>query len=247
MCTLASSGVCSVAEDSGLEVTGLIAAASKKNDDAVGPSGAARTTRYTYSLKSALALDDNKALAVAMAATCLAQGSSTKATVSDLSRSDGWLNVALIFAWQAIGVALMEITRIITDRIVVSNINLPNEVVQKRNLAAGIVEACAHIGSGQVISASLSGPANSWAVDILSMLMWFVIGQTSFIIFAAVMRCKNNWNFSDEIKNGNHAAALVFGINKITIGIFSQTPFLNQMPSSLMLSGSPSEHLFLCL
>jgi uncharacterized membrane protein YjfL (UPF0719 family) len=203
-----------------LEATGSIVAASKKDDDATAASGARQTTGYTYSLKAALALDDNKALAVAMAGYMFGTGIITKATVSDLNRADGWLNVALVFAWQAIGMVLMEITRIITDRVIVSSISLPNEVVEKRNLAAGIVEACAYIGSGQVISASLSGPANSWSVDILSLLMWFVIGQTSFIVFAAIMRCRNHWSFSNEIKNGNSAAALVFGINKITIGMF---------------------------
>lgn len=202
------------------EATGLIVAASKKDDDAVPTTGAQRTAEYTYSIRAALALDDNKALAVAMAGYMFGTGIITKASVSDLNRADGWLNVALVFAWQAIGMVLMEITRIITDRVVVSGISLPKEVVEKRNLAAGIVEACAYVGSGQVISASLSGPANSWTVDILSLLMWFVIGQVSFILFAAIMRCRNHWSFDDEIKNGNSAAALVFGINKITIGMF---------------------------
>jgi uncharacterized membrane protein YjfL (UPF0719 family) len=202
------------------EATGLIVAASKKDDDAAPTGGAQRTAEYAYSLKAALALDDNKALAVAMAGYMFGTGIITKATVSDLNRADGWLNVGLVFAWQAIGMVLMELTRIIADRIIVSGISLPNEVVERRNMAAGIVEACAYIGSGQVISASLSGPSNGWAVDILSLLMWFVIGQTSFIVFAAIMRCRNHWSFSEEIKNGNPAAALVFGINKITIGMF---------------------------
>ena len=193
--------------------------AAKKDDD-LAANSSERNSEYAYSLKSALALDDNKALAIAMAGYMFGTGIITKATVSDLNRADGWLNVALVFAWQAIGVVLMEITRLITDHVVVPGLSLPEEVIKKRNIAAGIVEGCAYISSGQVISASLSGPANSWAVDILSVLMWFVVGQASFIAFAALMRCRTPWSLAAGIKSGNAAAATVFGLNKITIAMF---------------------------
>ena len=199
--------------------------ASQKDDNALAWAAAAaapvsQTNGYVYSLSNALAIDDNKALAVAMAGYMFATGIITYASVSDLNRSDGWMNVAFVFAWQAIGMFLLEITRLITDKLIIPEISLPNEVIKKRNLAAGIVEACCYITSGQVISASMTGFSHGWAVDMTSVAMWFVVGQVTFMGFSAVMRFRNAWSFGEEIANNNAAAALFFGLNKITIGMF---------------------------
>jgi len=66
----------------------------------------------------------------------------------------------------------------------------------------------------------MTGPSNGWGVDLSSVAMWFVIGQLTFMAFAALMRFRNAWSFSEEIANDNAAAALFFGMNKITIGMF---------------------------
>lgn len=175
---------------------------------------------YSYSLANALASDDNKALAVAMAGYMFATGIITWASVSNLSRTDGWLNVANVFAWQVIGIFLLEITRLLTDKVTIPSLSLPDEVIKKRNLAAGIVEGCSYIGSAQIISSSVFGPGRGWGVDLTGVAMWFVIGQLSFMLFGQFMRCRNNWDFIHEIATDNPAAALMFGMNKITIAMF---------------------------
>jgi len=196
-------------------------ASQKDGEDADAPADAvSQANGYVYSLSNALSIDDNKSLAVAMAGYMFATGIITYASVSDLNRADGWYNVGSVFAWQGIGMFLLEITRLITDKLIIPELSLPNEVIQRRNLAAGIVEGCCYITSGQVISASMTGPSNGWGVDLSSVAMWFVIGQLTFMAFAALMRFRNAWSFSEEIANDNAAAALFFGMNKITIGMF---------------------------
>jgi uncharacterized membrane protein YjfL (UPF0719 family) len=194
-------------------------AAAKDGEEAAEPTGT-KKLGYAYSLSSALASDDNKALAVAMSGYMFATGIITWASVSNLSKTDGWQNVANTFAWQAIGVVLLEITRLLTDKVTIPSLSLPIEVVKNRNLAAGIVEGCSYIGSGQIISASVFGPSRGWGVDVTSVLLWFVVGQASFLVFGQLMRLRNDWSFTEEIKKNNPAAALMFGIHKITIAMF---------------------------
>ena len=175
---------------------------------------------FDFMLHGALANDDNKALSVAMAGYMFATGIITWASVSNLSKADGWKNVSNVFAWQAIGMLLLEITRLLTDKITIPSLSLPDEVIKKRNLAAGIVEGCSYIGSAQIISSSMFGSSHGWAVDLSGVALWFVVGQISFMVFAAIMRLKNNWDFTQEIAADNAAAALMFGMNKITLAMF---------------------------
>ena len=128
--------------------------------------------------------------------------------------------MANVFAWQVIGIFLLEITRLLTDKVTIPSLSLPDEVIKKRNLAAGIVEGCSYIGSAQIISSSVFGPGRGWGVDLTGVAMWFVIGQLSFMLFGQFMRCRNNWDFIHEIATDNPAAALMFGMNKITIAMF---------------------------
>ena len=56
--------------------------------------------------------------------------------------------------------------------------------------------------------AAVSGPPEVWWQDIVSTLIWFVMGQLAFVIFALVINTKvvTRFNFMKEIKEGNVAA-----------------------------------------
>ena len=208
-----------------IETQAALLAAEKEGEEQPALTGT-KKTGYAYSLSNALASDDNKALAVAMSGYMYATGIITWSSISDLNRADGWLNVPIVLCWQFGGVIFLEITRLITDKLIVPTIHLPQEVIQKRNLAAGIVEACSYISSGQVISASMSGPPHLLSVDITSVAMWFIIGQLSFLAFSYIMKQRNNWSFDEEIERDNEAAAVMFGMQKITIAMFLSNSLL---------------------
>ena len=70
----------------------------------------------------------------------------------------------------------------------------------------------------RVVMAAVSGDPTTLGIDLTASAMWFFLGQLCFCLYAYVIRTVNAWDFLLEVKAGNPAAAILFGLQNVTIG-----------------------------
>jgi uncharacterized membrane protein YjfL (UPF0719 family) len=176
------------------------------------------TKKYAYSFENAMASDDNKALSVSFAGYMVGTGLLTWSSFSNLNPSDGWMNVLIVIVWQLLGIVFLEVARLMNDKIALNEVNNSEEIVKKRNMAVGICEFGGYVGAGQIVMGATSGVMRSWGVDLVSALMFFVLGQIVFLLIDKIMVKFDNFDFNHEVKSGNAAIGVYYALNHITLG-----------------------------
>merc|ERR1711871_159733 len=184
--------------------------AKLENDDS--------TKDYEYSFESALSVDDNKAVSVSFAGYMVATGLLTWSSFSNLNAFDGWLNVLIVIVWQILGVIFLEVARICNDKIALREVENSKEIIENRNLAVAISEFGGYVGAGQIVLGATNGAMRSWGVDIVSAIMFFVLGQILFLIIDKIMVRFDHFDFNHEVKTKNPAIGIYYALNHITIG-----------------------------
>ena len=176
------------------------------------------TSKYEYSFENAMSNDDNKALAISFAGYMVGTGLLTWSSFSNLNAADGWLNVLIVIVWQLLGIIFLEIARLMNDKVALNEVNNSEEIIKKRNMAVAISEFGGYVGAGQIVMGATSGSMHSWGVDIVSAILFFVLGQIVFLLIDKIMIRFDHFDFNHEVKNGNAAIGVYYALNHITLG-----------------------------
>ncbi len=112
-------------------------------------------------------------------------------------------------------------SRFINDTVMLYGISNDSECIreftdasgQKRvgNIAVGIVEACMYIATGLILRGSLMGDGGTFVQSLLSVLLFFVLGQVVLLLFGFIYQLITPFDVREEIKKNNPAAALGLG------------------------------------
>uniref|UniRef100_A0A7S1G9Z6 DUF350 domain-containing protein n=1 Tax=Bicosoecida sp. CB-2014 TaxID=1486930 RepID=A0A7S1G9Z6_9STRA len=167
----------------------------------------------------ALTTDDNKALAVSFAAYMFAVGLILWSSLTGLTSNEAE-NIGLMCFWQLIGVLLLEVARFVNDKVLLSAVNNNVEVVKGHNLGVATAEAGSYVATGLCVAASISGAPGDLGEDLGVTLMWFVLGQLGFILYACLINSRlfASFDFYEQMRKGNAAAGVLFGLNLVAIG-----------------------------
>jgi uncharacterized membrane protein YjfL (UPF0719 family) len=184
-----------------------------------------------YSLGEELTSKDNKAIAVSFSGYMLAISIilwgvlRQDIPVADLENVNPGKQLFLrdigaTLLWSLFGIALLQIARIINDKVLLRRFSNVKELVEDQNIGTGAVQAGAYIGSAFMIQAATYGETSGSLVrDILVTLAYFVVSQLAFILFAMVYQKLSAYDLHDEIERDNAAAGLGFGITLSAVGI----------------------------
>jgi len=85
------------------------------------------------------------------------------------------------------------------------------------NTAAGIAIAASYIATSQVIAATVSGEGTGGT--FVTAIVFFLVGQITLLIFTALFRILTAYKDTEEILNGNIAAALSYAGVMIAVSI----------------------------
>ncbi len=83
----------------------------------------------------------------------------------------------------------------------------------------GIVEACMYIATGFILRGSLLGEGGTFVQSLLSVLVFFVLGQMVLLLFGLVYQLITPFDVREEVKKNNPAAALGLGGVLIALSI----------------------------
>lgn len=175
-----------------------------------------------YNLDEELTHHDNKAVAVAtsgylfavmiVAHGVLVSGGEMAKTV--------WHDIGMAAVWTLISLVLLVISAWVNDKLLLRRFDNHKELITDRNVGTGAVIASTYIGTALIVSASLSGSTGlGFGWDLIDMLVYFVIGQISFILFGALYQKLAGYDVHGEIEKDNVGAGIAFGMTLIAMAL----------------------------
>lgn len=126
----------------------------------------------------------------------------------------GWTPLALDGAYAAGGIVLLNLSRWLTDKLVLPSFSTRKEIVEDRNVGVGAVEFGIYVGSALILAGALSGRGGP-----LPALAFFALGQLGLIFVAWIYRRIAAYDFHGDFERDNAAAGVAFGGVCIAIGI----------------------------
>jgi uncharacterized membrane protein YjfL (UPF0719 family) len=121
--------------------------------------------------------------------------------------------------WGGIGIALLEIARVVNDSILLRKFCNTKELVEDRNVGTGAVEFGSLVGTALIVRAVLQGEEMSFVPALIATGVYFVIGQIAFIAFGEVYELVTRYDVHAEIERDNVAAGVSFGASLLAVGL----------------------------
>jgi uncharacterized membrane protein YjfL (UPF0719 family) len=117
--------------------------------------------------------------------------------------------------YSLLGLVLLNISRIVNDKIILRKFCNIVELSQNHNTAVGAVQFGTYIATGLIIAGSISGTGGG----TLTAVAFFALGQITLLLFSFVYDLITPYNIHDELEKKNTAAGVAFGGTMIALGI----------------------------
>ncbi len=171
-------------------------------------------TLSPYNLDKQLTHHDN--LAMALSASGYFLGMTAIFVGAMLGPSQSLLvDLGNIAAYSVAGILLLNLARVINDKLVLSKFSTLKEIIEDKNPGTGVVQGAAYLATGLIMAGSLHGQGGG----PLTAIVFFVVGQLALIIFAFIYNKLTPYSIHEEIEKDNTAAGLGFAGGIISIGI----------------------------
>lgn len=138
-----------------------------------------------------------------------------------------WESILIDVGWAMLGVVLLNVSRILTDRLVFPKFSTRKEIIEDRNVGMGAIECGVYIGSALMVAGAISGQGGG----ILTALAFWALGQIALIAYAWAYKLATRYDFHGEIERDNVAAGIAYGGNVIAMGIVLMRGLLGDFES----------------
>jgi uncharacterized membrane protein YjfL (UPF0719 family) len=112
------------------------------------------------------------------------------------------------------------LSMIINDKLLLRHVN-NNKMLIDNNISVAIVEVGTFIATGIILFASMSGEGIWW-----SSILFFILGQVSFILLVFLYNVITKFNIHDLVKKGNISVAIVLSGIMISAAIILKTAIM---------------------
>ncbi|MEM7260363.1 MAG: DUF350 domain-containing protein [Planctomycetota bacterium] len=144
-----------------------------------------------------------------------------------------WRQLLIDAGWAAGGIALLNVSRLLLDKVALPKFSVRKELIEDRNVGMGAVEFGVYIGSSLVIAGAINGEGG----DVLTALTFWALGQVSLIALVLVYEKVTPYSFHEQLEKDNLAAGLAFAGNAIAMGVVllkgSTVPFVSYQDNLL--------------
>ncbi len=180
-----------------------------------------------FSLNEQLTKEDNKAIAVSFSGYIFGVMIILLSIFHSGTAVEGGINSQLDLArdllatiiWGIIGILLLNLSRVLNDKFLLSKFDNVKELVKDKNIGTGAVLFGSYVGSALIVRAAIFGESSGWIEDITSTLLYFIIGQIGFLLFGWVYQVISRYDVHAEIEKDNISAGVAFGLSLIAISI----------------------------
>jgi len=180
-----------------------------------------------FSINDQLTKEDNKAIAVSFSGYVFGVLIILLGIFNSGTIVEGGIHTPIDLAkdllatviWGIIGILLLNLSRVINDKMLLRKFDNVKELVTDKNVGTGAVLFGSYIGSALIVRAAIYGESAGWTIDIISTLLYFVIGQIGFLIFGMVYQAISRYDVHEEIEKDNISAGVSFGLSLIAISV----------------------------
>ncbi len=126
-----------------------------------------------------------------------------------------WQDVGLVFVYSVVGIVVLNIARIIVDKLVLHDFSTEDEIINDHNAGTGVVEFAVYVAVGLVIAGAISGESGGPETA----LAFLVLGLAVLIIYTLIYEWTTPFNIHEQIESDNVAVGVALAGNLIAIGI----------------------------
>ena len=126
-----------------------------------------------------------------------------------------WREAGLVFAYSLAGIIVLNISRIVVDKLVLHDFNTEDEIIRDRNVGTGAVEFAVYVSVGLIIAGAISGEGGG----PLAAAVFFILGLAALILYTFIYEWTTPFDIHEQIENDNAAVGVALAGNLIAIGI----------------------------
>ncbi len=136
---------------------------------------------------------------------------------------DFWFDVLEVFLYAVAGILVLNLARILVDKLVLYKFKTEKEIIEDQNAGSGAVEFAVYIAVGLVIAAATAGTGVSDEATIVESIVrsvvFFVLGMAVLIAFALFYQLTTQFDIHEEIEKDNAAVGIAMAGNLIAISL----------------------------
>jgi uncharacterized membrane protein YjfL (UPF0719 family) len=117
--------------------------------------------------------------------------------------------------YSLLGILLLNLSRIINDKLILRKFSNQKEIIQDRNVGTGAVQFGSYVASGLIVGGAIHGEGGG----VLTAIVFFALGQVALILFTGIYNRITPFDIHDEIEKDNVAAGVSFGGTLVALGI----------------------------
>lgn len=175
-------------------------------------------TTPSYEMRDELVEKDNTALAIALVGYYFGLVVAIGGVMSGESRG---LETDLIDIgiYGPLTIILLNISRLVNDRLVLRKFNVRDELIRDQNKGTGAVVFASYVATGLVINGAVSGVAVlDTTGTVISVVVFWALSQLALIIAEFIYDAIAGYDIHEQIEKDNVAAGIAFGGALIGIG-----------------------------
>lgn len=126
-----------------------------------------------------------------------------------------WQDVGLVFVYSLVGILVLNVARIIVDKLVLHDFSTEDEIINDHNAGTGVVECAVYLAVGLVIAGAISGESGGPETAVV----FLVLGLLVLIVYTLIYEWTTPFNIHEQIESDNVAVGVALAGNLIAIGI----------------------------
>ena len=129
--------------------------------------------------------------------------------------TDYWQDVLEVFLTSLAGIAVLNLARIVVDKLVLHRFSTERKIIDDQNAGAGAVEAGVYVAASLVIAGSVSGEGGGPETS----LAFAALGLLILVLYTLFYEFTTSFNIHDQIDGNNTAVGVALAGNLVAIGI----------------------------
>lgn len=129
--------------------------------------------------------------------------------------TDYWQDVLEVFLTSLAGIAVLNLARIVVDKLVLHRFSTERKIIDEQNAGTGAVEAGVYIAAALVIAGSVSGEGGGPETS----LAFAALGLVVLVLYTLFYELTTSFNIHEQIEGNNTAVGVALAGNLVAIGI----------------------------
>ena len=124
-------------------------------------------------------------------------------------------DLIMYLAYSILGIALMGLSGVIVNKIILSKFNNTKEMLKDRNIGTAAVHFGFYLASGLIIATCVNGEYGG----LLSTLLYYFLGMIFMFLFLKIYDKYTPYSIHEELEKDNYSVGIALAGNIIAIGL----------------------------